>query len=1348
MGLISATALLKVAYPLVIRQIVGQVVEQAKKPIKAGKEKFSKAWGTPSPELAGVLQNAIAKAYVATVESIVNNYLEQQKNKILRTSEDIENEENLRIKLKALQKKEISEIAPSIETLDIAPVEQPDEDSVLQETLIASVKQALGVLPQDLESKFESSLLPTLTEKLWHQITKSLEEKDGKNIVYAFLFQALSRIEETADNAGSYASEALEKIVELSAQMSAIQQSTERATKELNEQIERAKEQYRQWVLESNETFLIPGLDIRLPIQEAWDELLTDVRIDPSSGSESLARQISRYHEWERLADNARRNSDVCDADAALIAIERLVIIGGPGSGKSTLSRRLNVWAAKKGALAIRVSLKRVGRLLREGASFDQALLATALDGSGIPEDVGKAALASPDYLIADGLDESDPNRAEMANHLASWASGHPNCHVCVMTRPVGHTASLLPGFSHAELLPLNDTAIGKFTAKLIAGKEDDPARRACLTSDFTGLVVDNKEERRVASIASRNPLLLSFLLALFLEGKSLKNRRAKLFELIIDLIRRSPMGDRITTVEIDVTIAERVIEVAAWHLINSPDIDLKTLWGEVALDIEIQSGKPSLEAKSLAERGLKFWEERRLIERLTLGLTEAYTFVHLSLEEYLAGLYISHMKDDDLRSLLSKERLEVRWRQPILLASGAGAADRIVPLLLEFDKPTDPTSIEAMIAASCFSEAGHVTEDLAGQVIDKLRHRITSSLPLVAIEAGEGLRQLAPLAPEIVNSITADLLEHEQEWTRLAAFTARLAAGGQYVSLDQIRKWLNELQLVRMLHFTGESAERRISDLPGQAYDLQEFAFVTAIGRLFEELSIEDARADALKYLKQIRYNMPSRLLYPLEAMLFRYDSVDIIDAAFEEDRSTITLPPERWRNSDGSSPDVILIEAIIAVAGSGQKDENQVAQIPSETEFTNLSILITVLGLEINALAKRREEAAFQEVLRATIFVLDLDPNNLLSEARAALAKLKESDDVIIDDFIRKIPVSTDWSRAKGADLDYAKVVGALSHPSKAIVQIATRLLCFGAAGEDVQPLVLQAINKEDKFILGSMSNIVPRLWDRKEAAGILLGRLNGKPAPGFGYIYRALVRLMPWCEDSVQNEIALSLLKGLYAEEHAAALAAAEGLLSLPLLNSIELQQALKHAFAYWMDRVEREGREAPAHVVGSGENRSSFRVVEPDPLVTLVKLLTQLNALDTEELLNLSSAIDPGISSEAIRALTASAASQPDLLRSLLTRIKEGLTSYPSSTALNLLDALLGLPRETLQPVEPELLAITGAEIPAIRARLISSLTSEWTTHETALQVVQGAINDPAPGVRNSAVRTLRLLNRKG
>lgn len=79
-----ATVLLKAAYPSIVRRVMGLITDQVKKPLRAGKETLLKALGHQPPELAQVLQNVIATAYVKTVESIVNDYLSEQKQKTLR----------------------------------------------------------------------------------------------------------------------------------------------------------------------------------------------------------------------------------------------------------------------------------------------------------------------------------------------------------------------------------------------------------------------------------------------------------------------------------------------------------------------------------------------------------------------------------------------------------------------------------------------------------------------------------------------------------------------------------------------------------------------------------------------------------------------------------------------------------------------------------------------------------------------------------------------------------------------------------------------------------------------------------------------------------------------------------------------------------------------------------------------------------------------------------------------------------------------------------------------------------------------------------------------------------------
>jgi hypothetical protein len=1115
-------------------------------------------------------------------------------------------------------------------------------------------------------------------------------------------------------------------------------------------------ERYSRWVLESNESFWVPGLNVRLAINEAWDELLLDEALVSSSETETMAHQIRRYHEWERLAENARRDSDTCRAEGAVIGKGRLVISGGPSSGKSTLGRRLAASLTKQGALVLRVSLQRVARLLRNEVPFNVALLQVALDGSGISEESGRAALSSPDYLIADGLDECDPDRTDVANYLISWASGHPDCHICVLTRPVGHTASLLPNFSQAELLPLNDRTIDDYSEKLIAEKVGDKARGAALLSEFKRLVGYGRGEKRVASIAARNPLLLSFILCLFVEGKPLKDKRAELFEQIVELIHRSPMSDRPNRVDIDKTIAERVIEVTAWNLINTPEIDQKKLLDELGRDLEVQMGAPRLEARRLAEQGLRFWEERRLIERLTLGYVEAYTFVHLSLGEYLAGRYIGQMGDENLRRWVAATRREARWRQPILMACGAGAANRVVPLLLELDEPADPASTEAVLAAFAAAESEQIDKQIVEQVITRLRERLTSTIPLIAIEAGEGLRQIAPLALEVVDAITADFIDHEHEWTRLAGLTARFAAGKEYVTLEQTQRWLNDLRFVRRFHFKRESAESRTPALPDQAYELQEYSLLCAIEKIFTESP--EPRQVVADTLERLRHGISSGTTFKLVPILGRYNAHDIAVKVFELDKPMASMLEffrrMKTETSDGKLVEVALLEVIIS-ATQGDKAEETTDQVlpadvdPSMSAFTNLSILISGLDFwetpydHLQSINDRRKEAALKEVLRGTIIALSLSPVRIAQEAKLAVEKLPETKYGLLSELFRNIPSTPDWGRARDASLNCALIVDALSHSSLIIIVAAANLLEAGVGGDEARQLIRQALQNGSGFTLGAIAAIAPQLWDEKDSVEILLERLKGTPSPGFEHIYKALAKLAPSVGEAVRAEIREAILTGLHSDNPKNATGAADALLLLALANNPELIERLKTALEHWTERGSWCER---CDAVVKDSSCSNCRHIPPNPRSTLIKVLTRFGELDTEELLHYCEDGWHDVPDVAYEALAERAGADPNLLKSLLARINKGLPPYESSTAINLLYRLLKLPAETLSAVEPDLLALTGSDVPAIRDVIISSLTAEWVTSEAAGRLATEALNDPSPGVRNSATKVLRLLYR--
>jgi hypothetical protein len=155
------------------------------------------------------------------------------------------------------------------------------------------------------------------------------------------------------------------------------------------------------WTRKTNETFYSPAMQQNYPIARAWCEVAPMDRTFSGEvlirGSAALDLEIRRYHEWLDLGQ--RRKSDEAVTASAFVQSHRLsAIVGGPGSGKSTISKRLAHCTSEE-RLSVRVRLPSIAAALGRGQTFDQSLVDAAIDSSGCDRAEGARLLSSADFL-------------------------------------------------------------------------------------------------------------------------------------------------------------------------------------------------------------------------------------------------------------------------------------------------------------------------------------------------------------------------------------------------------------------------------------------------------------------------------------------------------------------------------------------------------------------------------------------------------------------------------------------------------------------------------------------------------------------------------------------------------------------------------------------------------------------------------------------------------------------------------------------------------------------------------------------------------------------------------------
>ncbi len=501
--------------------------------------------------------------------------------------------------------------------------------------------------------------------------------------------------------------------------------------------------------------------------EEAW--LASQAETAPG---ESLRREQACERQPESVS---------VSVEEALARHDRLVVLGDPGSGKTTLLRYLSLLYAEdmatgggkvrekleldeSGRLPIYIPLGQIGRYVEahaidrdgtagHGVLIDFLVKSLKEDRIDLDENFFDPWLAEGKAAVfLDGLDEvADPKlRGTVSRLVESFVRGNPRCRYAVTSRIVGYkgTARLGEGFKITTIRDFSMKDVESFLGNwhLLAeyGKGDAGEEARNRAARQTRRLLDAIEANERIRELAINPLMLTVIALVHRDRVSLPDRRAELYAEAVDVLlgkwdeakdvgEISVLGKK----KFDAGDKRLVLQgvAMAMHRSNQKEISSEELRKhlESAFSDFI---KEKEEIREAAERFIRVIEERTGL--LAARGQGAYSFSHLTFQEYLAALSIAE-REDYIPFTLRCAQMRW-WREVILLEAGylgtqgKKRVSRLIRAIADLKEEPEPFH-NLVLAAECLKDAGdsRVEGNLKRDVMVRLRKGVEKPPPLIA---------------------------------------------------------------------------------------------------------------------------------------------------------------------------------------------------------------------------------------------------------------------------------------------------------------------------------------------------------------------------------------------------------------------------------------------------------------------------------------------------------------------------------------------------------------------------------------------------------------------------------------